>query len=65
MMEGIGYEVTKFDEFKGEFERGVRHGKGVLKEKGVNSIRCYYQAGSMVNNKIPEDVSEIESTFSA
>lgn len=56
--------MTKFDEFKGEFSSSVRHGKGVLKQKGRKAEVCFFDSGKKIGVS-SEDVSEIREAFNA
>lgn len=46
---GIGYETTATREIKGEFWKGVHHGKAVIKPKGRNkSVYAFFQDGELL-----------------
>lgn len=61
-MQGIGYQVTDGDEYKGEFFCDLRHGKGVLKVNGQPAKSCVFKNGVKVK-EIPESLEYIMEKF--
>jgi hypothetical protein len=49
-------------EFKGEFVNGKRHGKGILKERGKNSVSTIFRHG-LLTGSTHEELLEIRESF--
>jgi len=61
-MQGVGYQVTDLDEYKGEFFCDQRHGRGVLKINGQAAKSLTYKNG-VVGKEISDNLEMIMEQF--